>query len=245
MSQLSGARQLQVGINHRLMLADQGDFMQRIITAPRHARPDQESAAPLPEASVPVSTVVCDADELPFPGDSMDLVVLHHSADFSPFPHQVLREANRVLRSCGQLVILGFNPISLWGARKAVLRARHGPWGGRFLRRSRMEDWLRLLDFRLENTGSYFFRWPVQRQVLSQRRPAVERLEGQVLLPVGAYYCILASKQVGAHIRPTPDWRSRVITLPGAGTRGVSRGAAVRRSGVLRPGRWDDRRSQG
>ncbi|MDX1800068.1 MAG: class I SAM-dependent methyltransferase [Marinobacter sp.] len=210
---LQGLRQLHVGVSHRLPLASSSDFSQRIITTPRW------------HPHLPDGVVVCDSDELPFPDDTMDLVILHHSADFSAFPHQVLREAARVTRSGGKILILGFNPISLWGARKILFRQSSGAWGGRFLLRSRMEDWLNLLDFRTDSARSYFYRLPIQNVRLIEKLALMERLGGSRLLPIGAYYCILATKQVWAPIGKRPLWRRpNVIPLPAGGTLGVSRG---------------------
>ncbi|WP_404362431.1 class I SAM-dependent methyltransferase [Marinobacter sp.] len=209
---LTGARQLQIGVSHRLPLGTCSDFSQRIMTTPRW------------HSHLPDGVVVCDADELPFPGDSMDLVILHHGADFSAYPHQVLRECSRVLRGGGQMLILGFNPLSLWGVRKFVLRHTFGPWGGRFLLRSRMEDWLRLLDFQVESVHSRFFTLPVQ-GAARMNNPARRRIPGARFLPGGAYYCILATKQVCSPIKRRQVWRrKRVIGLPGGGSLGVSRG---------------------
>ena len=42
--------------------------------------------------------LACDFDALPFPSDSIDLVVLPHTLEFAPDPHAVLREVVRVLR---------------------------------------------------------------------------------------------------------------------------------------------------
>ncbi|NMT63705.1 class I SAM-dependent methyltransferase [Marinobacter orientalis] len=211
-SKLSGARQLQVGLSHRFPLATATDFAQRILTTPTW------------NPEIPDGVAVCDADELPFPGDSIDLVILHHTADFSPHPHQALREASRVLRGEGVVLLLGFNPFSLWGLRKLISRHNGGPWGGRFMFKRRMEDWLRLLDFTVESTGSSFFQVPLQGAVLNDRAGMMERLCGNRLLPVGAYYCILAKKRVYSGIRRKPVWQnSKVISLPGRGTVGASR----------------------
>ncbi|MGC8119001.1 class I SAM-dependent methyltransferase [Marinobacter sp. VGCF2001] len=216
---LTGARQLQVGLSHRLPLASGTDFAQKIITCP------------VWHTHMPDGVAVCDADELPFPGSSMDLVILHHAADFSPDPHQVLRESARVLRGEGRIALIGFNPLSFWGLRRLVSRHRVGPWGGRFLMRSRMEDWLRLLGFELEASATYFCTLPLQRRngtALSR-----DRLAGRSrphLLPTGAYYCILARKREYAPIRPRASWRkNKVISMPG--TVGVSNGCASRGSG--------------
>lgn len=212
---LSGARQLQVGVSHRLRLATATDFAQRILTTPTW------------NSVIPDGVAVCDADELPFPGDSMDLVILHHTADFSPHPHQALREASRVLRGEGAMLLIGFNPFSLWGLRKLMSRHGGGPWGGRFMMKRRMEDWLRLLDFTVETTGSSFFQVPFQRAVLNDRNGIVERVCGNGFLPVGAYYCILAKKRVYSRIPRKPVWQGKkVIALPGRGTVGASRSYA-------------------
>ena len=214
---LTGARQLHVALSHRLPLATGTDFAQKILTTPGwHDR-------------MPEGVAVCDADELPFPGESMDLVILHHTADFSPHPHQALREASRVLRGEGSILLIGFNPLGLWGLRRWMSRHRQGPWGGRFMLKSRMEDWLRLLDFQVETTESSFFKLPFQRSALKDGRGIVERVCANRFLPIGAYYCILAKKRVYSRLPRKPVWRSqKVIPLPARGTIGASRGVSGR-----------------
>ncbi|MBS3804670.1 MAG: class I SAM-dependent methyltransferase [Oleiphilaceae bacterium] len=199
-ARLKGARQLQIGISHRLPLATRGDFSQRIMTTASWS------------AGLPSGVVVCDSDELPFPSDSMDLVILHHSADFTAYPHQVLRESSRVLRSGGHMLILGFNPASLWGLRKLVSRHQEGPWGGRFLMPSRVEDWLSLLDFETESMDSHFFCPPIQSPALIDKLSNKE-IPGLRFLPLGAYYCIVAKKRVFAPIGKIPA-RRRLNVVP-------------------------------
>lgn len=225
LSHLTGARQLQVGVSHRLPLATGTDFAQRIMTTPRWY------------PHIPDGVAVCDAHELPFPGDSMDLVVLHHSADFSRYPHEVLRDAARVLRGEGTIALIGFNPLSLWGLRKLASRHREGPWGGRFLLRGRMEDWLNLLGFNVEASVTRFFRLPLQRSGRKTRSRLDAKLGGNRILPVGAYYCILAKKRVYAGLPRKPAWRqAKVISLSGTRTIGASRGCARR---PYAPGKTD------
>ena len=213
LARLTGARQLQVSVSHRLPLTSGTDFSQKIMTTPRCF------------TGIPDGVVVCDADELPFPGGSMDLVVLHHTADFSDYPHQVLREASRVLRGDGTIALIGFNPVSSWGVRRLISRHHTGPWGGRFLLRGRMEDWLRLLDFQVEVSVTRLFRLPFQRNGRKASGRFSERLSRYGFLPVGAYYCILAKKRVCAPISQRSSWRqSKVMGLSGTGTVGASRG---------------------
>lgn len=164
---------------------------------------------------MPDGVAVCDSAELPFPADSIDLAILHHAADFSQDPHQVLREAARVLKGEGVMALVGFNPLGLWGVRKLISRHHQGPWGGRFMMRSRMEDWLRLLGFTIESSATYFSRLPIQKRngSVSTRPPSGK----PNIIPVGAYYCILARKRVPAPIQRRVNWRkNKVMTLPGA-----------------------------
>jgi hypothetical protein len=91
--------------------------------------------------------------------------------------------------------------------------------------KGRMEDWLRLLDFSVESSGSSFFQVPLQRAVLAERRGLMERLCGNRFLPVGAYYCILAKKRVYSRLQRRPTWQGQKVTaLPGRGAVGASRG---------------------
>ena len=101
----------------------------------------------------------CLPEALPFANDSLDLVVMPHTLEPSEDPHRVLAEAVRVLRPEGRLVISGFNPLSLWGARHARLGGggvAHLP-AGRWVAPRRVRDWLQLLscEVALEQRGCY------------------------------------------------------------------------------------------
>src|SRR5689334_12331066 len=67
--------------------------------------------------------------ELPIATQSVDLVILPHVLEFADEPHQILREVDRVMMPEGRLVIVGFNPWSLWGLRSAMGFSRDRyPW---------------------------------------------------------------------------------------------------------------------
>jgi SAM-dependent methyltransferase len=216
----SGAHQLVVTVSHRLPLATGNDFGQRMMTTNCWSR------------DLGDGVVVCDGDELPFPGESMDLVVLHHTHDFSERPHQVVREAARVLRSCGRLLIIGFNPFSSWGLRKLVTRSQQAPWSGRFVARGRLEDWLRLLEFEVEQSLTRFYRLPIRPAGKGRRKRTMERVGQRLHLPGGAYYGVLAEKKVAASVDTKTSWRQlRPATVPVAGSLGAARtrGRAINR----------------
>ena len=95
---------------------------------------------------------------LPVASDSVDAVLLPHALDYSDRPHAILREAQRVLRSDGHLVVLGFKPCGLWGFRRLIPGAGLPPGIDHLISDRQLSDWLQLLDFRIHGTSRYFFR---------------------------------------------------------------------------------------
>ncbi len=102
--------------------------------------------------------VVCDLSALPLASHCVDAVLLAHSLESAPSAHRLLREVDEVLSPRGQLLILGFNPVSWWGLRQRLLpRYPVLPPSQRLLSSRRIQDWLRLLDYevvRCERFGS-------------------------------------------------------------------------------------------
>jgi SAM-dependent methyltransferase len=91
---------------------------------------------------------LAEPERLPVQSRSVDAVLLPHTLEFSHSPHNVLRETSRILNDRGRLLILGFNPWSLWGLRRRLgLRYKPFPAGARFYNPARLGDWLELLDF--------------------------------------------------------------------------------------------------
>ena len=65
---------------------------------------------PASDAGACAAACACDSVALPFPAASLDLVLMPHTLEHSPDPHQTLREVERVLVPEGRVVITGFNP---------------------------------------------------------------------------------------------------------------------------------------
>lgn len=92
--------------------------------------------------------VVASLEDLPIRTGSIDACLLAHTLDFSADPHQVLREAERVLTEDGWIIISGFNPYSLVGLGKIIPTLRRRlPWSARMFSPDRISDWLHLLGF--------------------------------------------------------------------------------------------------
>ena len=58
--------------------------------------------------------------ELPFATQSIDLALLPHVLEFAEEPHAILREVDRIMMPEGHIILVGFNPWSLWGLRSGL-----------------------------------------------------------------------------------------------------------------------------
>jgi SAM-dependent methyltransferase len=170
---------------------------------------------PMPEpadsriSTQPANTGValhCDFDALPFPSNSLDLLVLPHALELARDPHLTLREVERVLVPEGRVIIVGFNPASLWGLRQRMGRARSSmglsqgglylPRAGEFIGYWRLRDWLRLLSFEVERGRFGCWRPPVTTQRWLDRYAWMERAGDRWWPVFGALYLLVAVKRV-------------------------------------------------
>ncbi len=158
-------------------------------------------------------------EALPFDSRSVDLMLLPHTLDFADDPHQVLREVSRVLTPEGHVLILGFNPFSLWGLWRLLRRRRHAPWCGRFLQLSRIKDWLKLLDFELTRGSILYYRPPLAGETAMDRLRFLDKAGDRWWPLAGAVYLLVAKKRVAGMTPLRPEWRAakafgRVVARP-------------------------------
>jgi len=142
------------------------------------------------------SGIVARGEALPLANDSVDLVLLHHSLDFAEYQHQLLREVSRVLIAGGCVVVLGFNPYSIWGIRTRMPGRKKSPWQGRLLSTSRVKDWLKLLDFQVEQVRYAAYALPINSPAVIRYSGLLESAAKRVNWPTGGVYMISAKKQV-------------------------------------------------
>ncbi len=149
-------------------------------------------------------------EQLPLASDSLDVLILSHSLEFTAEPHQVLREADRTLIPEGHVVILGFNPWGWWMWWRLILGWRgKPPWCGWFIPLTRLKDWLQLLGFDIVDQHGYFYRPPFSSKSLMQKLNFMERI-GRRFWPFfcGAYL-VVARKRVATLTPIRPRWRPR------------------------------------
>ena len=202
LSQVFGWQLLQIGVwgdAHRLL---DGARTQRkaVVCA--------ESSEPSPD----VFMVRSRLDALSIASDSIDAVLLPHTLESEPNPHELLREVSRILPGDGQIILLGFRPFSTWGLRNLLAGSGFPPGTERHLSEHRIRDWLQLLGFEVIEARRYLFTLP-----FGSADPKGQRFMeniGSALWPLFAgAYMLRARKRVYTltPVRPRKWARTKVV----------------------------------
>ena len=159
--------------------------------------------------SVPAD-ILCDLRELPFSTNSIDLVVMPHILEFHDDPHQILREIERILIPEGQLVITGFNPLSLWGLRQHLPnRPDTFPTNGNYISVLRLKDWLQLLGFEVDRGNFGCYEPPFTQESWLKRWHFMEAAGDRWWSFAGAVYLLRAVKRVHGMRLILPAWKRK------------------------------------
>lgn len=163
--------------------------------------------------------VQATSEVLPLASGSVDVVVLIHQLEFTDRPHQVIREAARVLAPEGHMLVLGFNPISLWGLwRVFAPRRAQPPWCGRYLSPWRVADWMQLLGLTPRQHEGLAPLPPLPDR-LRRRQPPARVVYGHSLSPalrwMGGVNLVMGQKRVGGVTPPAVRWHQRLELIPG------------------------------
>lgn len=157
-----------------------------------------------PRSAGGAASVICHGDELPFETDSVDMIVAIHALEFDDNPHGYLREMRRVLRPSGHMVIIAFNPYSLFGFSQFLRSLRKAsPWHGKHsVSAGRLTDWLHLLDCELESVSHHYPIPLLGRGRLRRWISRVDQWAAKKSLPGGGVYVAHAIKHIGGIRRP-------------------------------------------
>ena len=146
---------------------------------------------------------------LPIASDSVDLVILMHHLSNTSEPHAILREALRILIPEGKLVIIDFNPKSLWGLRHFFQSwLEHVPFKGHFYTAKRIDDWMRLLGFDQNRLYRVGYLPPIQKPAIVRHLSWLEKGMRNWLPLFGALNLMVYSK----NISPLTPVRHRWVT---------------------------------
>jgi SAM-dependent methyltransferase len=137
---------------------------------------------------------------LPFANDSINLMLMPHTLEVDKNSAQtILTEAWRVLAPNGHLIILGINPISLWGLYRLFSLSKKPSWEGSFYTIQTLCQWVHHLGGEIQHTESFLFRPPLSSTPgiwLFKKLAWLERVSPWLIPYMGGIYLIIAEKRV-------------------------------------------------
>lgn len=148
------------------------------------------------------ATIRANPSHWPIARRAVDLIVLHHSLDFADSPHQLINGAARSLSASGILIVIGFQPFSLWGLGRLFTRRNTMPSSARHVPVHKVSEWLSVLGCDVEQVQSACFGWPQRVE-----QGLWHRLGARFWPRHGAIYMLVAKRRT-AMIRPLPQTSS-------------------------------------
>lgn len=213
LSKSFGYHLLQLGVSRRICLFESSVVRNKVAASalpPESSTADDMMHKDIPSYAVTGTQgcgVVVDPLFLPFESDSVDVVLLHHVLEFSQQPHQLLREASRILAPHGTLIIIGFNPASLWGIWQAINGLFSGSlWQNRLINTMRLYDWLTLLDCSVGHVNYGCTAAPIVNYRWQRLLHTIDRVAEKLHLPFGSFYVLTAKKEIASLTPSRPKW---------------------------------------
>ena len=114
-----------------------------------------------------------------------------------------------MIRPEGQIVVAGFNPFSLYGAKRYFGRAQTPPWNGSFIGLYRVKDWLTLLGFDVVGGRLDAYAPPFASEKWLHRFGFFEPTGDRWWPIAGGVYYLRATKRVIGMRVLTPAWQRR------------------------------------
>ncbi len=170
-----------------------------------------------------IKTIESEFTELPIASGSVDLVLLPHTLEYLPNPRQLLAEACRIVKPEGHLIILGFNPFSMWGLKRIFSKKKEVPWSSRFIKAGNIKKWLGLADFELVKHNTLLFRPPLTHHGIYRKLRFLEWVGKKCYWPLGGVYLLIAKAKVVPLTPIRLSWQQPLnhirVTMPGASMR--------------------------
>ena len=161
----------------------------------------------------PSRTAIAEEDALPFPDLVFDKLLLVHGLENAENARRLLREAWRVLKDDGRLLVMVPNRLGLWAHREAT------PFGhGQPYSMGQLEALLRRQMFRVERREAALFIPPVRSRLLLRGAGAWERLGASLWPRFGGVALVEARKDMFAALplEAAPARRRVVVAEEGA-----------------------------
>lgn len=156
--------------------------------------------------------VIADYAELPFKVNSLDVVVLQHALEYCPDPKLVLQSLWHQLIAGGHLVIVGYNPYSLfglWQYFRKTAKSRE-----RLLALPQLRHQLIQLNYEIVQEYTDFFRPPLTQSNYLHLLRFLEPIGATICPSQGAVYVLVAKKQMNSLTPIKPVWARQFFATP-------------------------------
>ena len=182
-SKNSGTHCLQIGGPSDLSLIKSAHYPHKVYLSTQFA------------SATHASRIQTDLEILPITSNSIDVVVLAHLLEFAPSPQALLEEIYRILTPAGQLLLLTFNPWSLWGITRLKRRKQGFPWAGKFYSNGKIKHWLQQAEYHIVSNKTLCFQPFLQNAHHCKRWSFLEWVGPFCLPGFGAVSLTIAKKQ--------------------------------------------------
>ena len=154
--------------------------------------------------------IIAEPEFLPIVFDNIDLVIASHVFEASQYPHQVLREIDRILVPEGHCLLIGFNPISFFGKSKIFRLNKYTSKDHTLRSIGKMKDWFRVRGFEIIHTQTFGFRPVLEQRKIFSSLVFLEKIGKHTDGKWGSVYLIHAKK---TEIAQTPklSWTANKI----------------------------------
>lgn len=171
-----------------------------------------------------IDPICGDYNQLSILPDSCDAIFFPHSLELTNSPRELIQQAAIGLIPEGAMLILGFNPFSLWGAgRRIKARSKEFPWNINFHRIGSIRTMLSCCGCEVEELHTFFFRPPLKKLGDKPNKLNIFESLGQTCWPyLGGVYLLLARKRV-AHLTQIPLGRAQRVFAKKSITQPTSR----------------------
>lgn len=183
--------------------------------------PAAQGVIPWPNGG-PGQIALANEAEIPLPDLCVDRLLMVHAVESSEQLRAMMREAWRVLRGNGRLLVVAPNRASVWARSERTPFGQGHPYTNGQIRRL-----LRDSMFTPGETTRALYLPPINRRLVVKAAPMLERIGGTMFQALSGVLLVEATKQVYAATPAKPAARRRFVVLPG-GARPATEGATRR-----------------
>lgn len=159
------------------------------------------------------SPLVSEFDSLPLPDELVDIVIIQHSLEYVKEPHAVLKEASRLVKCGGHILVINFNPLSPVGI--AGILGRWGRLSGFKSRRSlpafQIRDWFNFVECTPVQSRYFSYELPISHEGFQYATHRVFDLLANINTPFANAYCVIARKDKTGMLRNRDNWEAAAM----------------------------------